>query len=262
MRGALLVSIVACALASAALAGEAPTLEEILARQKREAQLLLVDSHKLRPGPEQPARLAALLEKQADELSTFATTAPVESGRVARERAVEQRLEALRLRLSSEKPATPEETARVSSLRSALEKCGSETEARSFAIVLERARRDGQRATVSALDERVHSKTPGILAKIQERKGRVLVAAVTDERSPAASTPLARVDERERRALVEELGPRGLDLLDCSGEGARGLGVLTGRVELVLDRKGRVRGVDLVGDERRSLVRSLLEESP
>jgi hypothetical protein len=145
--------------------------------------------------------LETLLRRHQDELLRYAEAAPVSSAKLAREKALERRVDLARLLLERD-PKTETGLA-------------GEVDDRMFALVVERACSESQEKLASVLDARARAKK------------------------------------------ITLKGP-GVVLLD--GADARALGVRWGKVELIVDRGGAVRGVDLVGDERQNLLGEVTKE--
>ncbi len=193
------ISIPHLALAGHAAPQDATTYEGIVKRHGRErAAVAHVKSKTV-------ARrdLEQLLERQAAELRDYASSAPVGSAKLARERASDLGLERARLLLERD-PAAEKDLA------------GHEDD-RVHALVVELAACESQEKLVQVLDARAKAK-------------KVVLP-----------------------------GP-GAVVLD--GEKARALGVRWGKVELLVDANGAIRGVDLVGDERQNLLHALKKEVP
>jgi hypothetical protein len=241
-RRILLGALVAGGLACAAIAGEpeGDPFARILARHEGERRSL-ASAAPLVSRSLALADLEVLLERQASELGEYAAVAPVASAELALGRADEKRLEAVSILL--ETGAAP---ARLAALRVALAARGDEVEERAFALELDRALTRGQAETVAVVDSRIGQRAPGLS---RDEKTRVVIVKLP--------WPEKR-DEADARALREEFGARGLVTVFATFD-RHHLGFRTPRVELILDRDLHVRGVDLVGDERRALIEELLK---
>ncbi|MEZ0230179.1 MAG: hypothetical protein ACAI25_16270, partial [Planctomycetota bacterium] len=88
---------------------------------------------------------------------------------------------------------------------------------------------------------------------------RLFAVAVEQACSESQEKLVQVLDARAKAKKIRLEGPGAL-LVD--GEKARALGVRWGKVELLVDRQGTIRGVDLVGDERQNLLEALRKEVP
>jgi hypothetical protein len=66
----------------------------------------------------------------------------------------------------------------------------------------------------------------------------------------------------DARAKAKKISFPGPGAVVVDGAKARAIGVRWGEVELLVDHKGSIRGVDLVGDERQNLLEALRREVP
>jgi hypothetical protein len=188
--------------------------------------------------------LVFLLENEAAELDSYAATAAPTSAAVARSRAANARLEALGC------VASLDSQAQAHALVQELLASDAETRVRALVELRIFAQRDASwkdELVRDAFDRWIRADHAAIL---DAHRGRVLVLLLES----GVASRAQGADDVERRALVDKMGARGLDLAQAKIESKLPF-------ELVLDRGGHVRGVDPVGAERRALVEKLLAES-
>jgi hypothetical protein len=99
------------------------------------------------------------------------------------------------------------------------------------------------------------------LAAGNERELAILVQhAAGESQEKLVSVLEARIESPLCPASVKDkIGGACPGALVLEGADARSLGVTWGRVELLLDKGGKLRGVDLVSDERENLIQELMK---
>lgn len=249
----------------ASLAAEPDPLD-VLARRLDDARGALARSPLAAPRGSERARarthrrreLALLLESQAEELLAYAATAPATSATLASTRAQGARLEALELALA-DRGSPGESLAPVASrLAAALE--DAQRGADVFGLALADARGRGERERTLALVQDRLARAAGAHAElarvVADHRGSVLVLGIAPEHALAAASRARTDDDAARAALAARVPGLALATVPASVL----FGPADASLELVLDRTGRVRGVDLAGAERESLVRALQSE--
>ncbi|HZU97020.1 MAG TPA: hypothetical protein VFF73_10025 [Planctomycetota bacterium] len=127
----------------------------------------------------------------------------------------------------------------------------------SASLARERATREALEAASLRLELDPASTEPG-LAVADARTFAVLVERASGESQEKLVSVLeARLRSRVCPANVRARLDAGAGAVILDPEEARSVGVRWGRVELIVDASGSVKGVDLVGDERQNLLREL-----
>ena len=127
----------------------------------------------------------------------------------------------------------------------------------SAALARERATREALEAASLRLELDPATSEP-FLAVADERSFAVLVERASGESQEKLVSVLeARLRSRLCPANVRARLDAGAGAVVLDPEEARSVGVRWGRVELIVDASGSVKGVDLVGDERQNLLREL-----